>query len=96
MMCLSVSHPGGVGILVFASFYSGKFIFEIVFFTRSHWKLQYFSDERSLTLFNVITFVCFVNCFQVSEEGRGVACISDMLMITRFHNSISASSIMRR
>jgi len=32
----------------------------------------------------------------VSEEGRGVSCISDMLTITRFHNSISASSVIRR
>jgi len=41
-------------------------------------------------------FVNDKHCFQVSEKGRGVSCISDMLMITRFHNSISASSVTRR
>ncbi|XP_073257292.1 acyl-CoA dehydrogenase family member 11-like [Porites lutea] len=33
---------------------------------------------------------------KMSEEGRGVPCISDMLTVTRFHNSISAAGIMRR
>lgn len=33
---------------------------------------------------------------KVSEEGRGISCISDMLTITRFHNSISATGFMRR
>ena len=33
---------------------------------------------------------------QVGEEGRGVAGISPMLTITRLHNSISATSLMRR
>lgn len=36
------------------------------------------------------------HAYKMSEEGRGVACISDMLTITRFHNSISASSVIRR
>jgi len=36
------------------------------------------------------------HAYKVSEKGRGVSCISDMLMITRFHNSISASSVTRR
>ncbi|XP_068691635.1 acyl-CoA dehydrogenase family member 11-like [Montipora foliosa] len=33
---------------------------------------------------------------KVSQEGRGISCISDMLTITRFHNSISATGFMRR
>ncbi|XP_078361847.1 acyl-CoA dehydrogenase family member 11-like isoform X2 [Oculina patagonica] len=33
---------------------------------------------------------------KMSEEGRGVPCISDMLTITRFHNSIMAAGVMRR
>jgi len=33
---------------------------------------------------------------KVSEEGRGVHCISDMLTVTRFHNSVSAAGVMRR
>ena len=33
---------------------------------------------------------------QVSEEGRGIACISEMLTITRIHNSVNATSYMRR
>ncbi|XP_068221564.1 acyl-CoA dehydrogenase family member 11-like isoform X1 [Palaemon carinicauda] len=33
---------------------------------------------------------------QVSEEGRGIASIANMLTITRLHNSISACSAMRR
>jgi len=33
---------------------------------------------------------------KVSEEGRGVHCISDMLTVTRFHNSIMAAGVMRR
>lgn len=34
--------------------------------------------------------------FQMSDEGRGVPCISDMLTVTRFHNSIVAAGVMRR
>ena len=34
--------------------------------------------------------------FQVSDEGKGVAGISNMLTITRLHNSISAAAVMRR
>ncbi|PFX21526.1 putative acyl-CoA dehydrogenase AidB [Stylophora pistillata] len=34
--------------------------------------------------------------YKMSDEGRGVPCISDMLTITRFHNSISAAGVMRR
>ncbi|KAL8559901.1 hypothetical protein ACOMHN_016947 [Nucella lapillus] len=34
--------------------------------------------------------------FRVSDEGRGVAGISNMLTLTRLHNSLSASSVMRR
>ena len=33
---------------------------------------------------------------QVGERGRGIANISPMLTITRLHNSISATGIMRR
>lgn len=33
---------------------------------------------------------------KMSEEGRGVAAIADMLQITRLHNSISAAAAMRR
>lgn len=33
---------------------------------------------------------------KMSEEGRGVAAIADMLQITRLHNSISAAGAMRR
>lgn len=33
---------------------------------------------------------------KMSEEGRGVAAIADMLQITRLHNSISAAACMRR
>lgn len=33
---------------------------------------------------------------QMSDEGRGVAAIADMLQITRLHNSISAIASMRR
>ncbi|KAL8606019.1 hypothetical protein ACOMHN_024524 [Nucella lapillus] len=33
---------------------------------------------------------------EVSDEGRGVAGISNMLTLTRLHNSLSASSVMRR
>ncbi|KAK7474338.1 hypothetical protein BaRGS_00034386 [Batillaria attramentaria] len=34
--------------------------------------------------------------FRVSDEGRGVAGISNMLTLTRLHNSLSAASSMRR
>ncbi|KAL5015901.1 hypothetical protein ScPMuIL_005490 [Solemya velum] len=34
--------------------------------------------------------------YKVSEEGRGVSAISDMLKMTRIHNAISAASGMRR
>ncbi|KAK3084005.1 hypothetical protein FSP39_006649 [Pinctada imbricata] len=34
--------------------------------------------------------------FKVSDEGRGVAGISNMLTISRLHNSMSSASIMRR
>lgn len=34
--------------------------------------------------------------YKMSDEGRGVPCISDMLTITRFHNSIVAAGVMRR
>lgn len=34
--------------------------------------------------------------YKVSDEGRGVPAISNMLKLTRIHNSISASGIMRR
>uniref|UniRef100_A0A8C5DLY2 Acyl-CoA dehydrogenase family member 11-like n=1 Tax=Gouania willdenowi TaxID=441366 RepID=A0A8C5DLY2_GOUWI len=34
--------------------------------------------------------------FRLSEEGRGVASIANMLTITRIHNSISAAAAMRR
>ncbi|PVD31692.1 hypothetical protein C0Q70_07110 [Pomacea canaliculata] len=34
--------------------------------------------------------------FKVSDEGRGVAAISQMLTLTRLHNSINAGSSMRR
>ncbi|XP_026178558.1 acyl-CoA dehydrogenase family member 11 [Mastacembelus armatus] len=33
---------------------------------------------------------------RISEEGRGVPCIANMLTITRIHNSISAAAAMRR
>lgn len=33
---------------------------------------------------------------KMSDEGRGVAAIADMLQITRLHNSISAAACMRR
>lgn len=33
---------------------------------------------------------------QLSEEGRGVASIANMLTVTRIHNSISAAAAMRR
>lgn len=33
---------------------------------------------------------------QLSEEGRGVASIANMLTITRIHNSVSAAAAMRR
>ncbi|XP_076452464.1 acyl-CoA dehydrogenase family member 11-like [Babylonia areolata] len=36
------------------------------------------------------------HALRVSEEGRGVAAISNMLTLTRLHNSVSASSAMRR
>lgn len=35
-------------------------------------------------------------CLQISEEGRGVASIANMLTITRIHNSVSAAAAMRR
>ncbi|XP_043924301.1 acyl-CoA dehydrogenase family member 11-like [Protopterus annectens] len=34
--------------------------------------------------------------FKISDEGRGVASIANMLTITRVHNSISAASAMKR
>lgn len=34
--------------------------------------------------------------YQVSEEGRGIASIANMLTITRLHNAISACAAMRR
>lgn len=34
--------------------------------------------------------------YKVSEDGRGVPSISDMLKLTRLHNTIAASSAMRR
>lgn len=34
--------------------------------------------------------------YKMSDEGRGVAAIADMLQITRLHNSISAVACMRR
>jgi len=34
--------------------------------------------------------------YKVSEEGRGIHCISDMLSVTRLHNCISATGFMRR
>ncbi|XP_061585959.1 acyl-CoA dehydrogenase family member 11-like [Cololabis saira] len=34
--------------------------------------------------------------FRLSEEGRGVASIANMLTITRIHNSVSAAAAMRR
>jgi hypothetical protein len=37
-----------------------------------------------------------VKAIRVSEEGRGVAAISNMLTLTRIHNTISAASGMRR
>ncbi|ELT99005.1 hypothetical protein CAPTEDRAFT_179194 [Capitella teleta] len=37
-----------------------------------------------------------VRAIRVSDEGRGVAAISNMLTITRLHNSVSAASGMRR
>ncbi|KAM4707887.1 acyl-CoA dehydrogenase family member 11-like [Discoglossus pictus] len=37
-----------------------------------------------------------VKALQISPEGRGVASISNMLTITRIHNTISATSYMRR
>lgn len=33
---------------------------------------------------------------QLSEEGRGVASIANMLTITRIHNGVSAAAAMRR
>lgn len=33
---------------------------------------------------------------QLSEEGRGVASIANMLTITRIHNSVAAAAAMRR
>lgn len=33
---------------------------------------------------------------QLSEEGRGVASIANMLTITRIHNGVSAVAAMRR
>lgn len=33
---------------------------------------------------------------QLSEEGRGVASIANMLTITRIHNSVAAAGAMRR
>lgn len=33
---------------------------------------------------------------QLSEEGRGVASIANMLTITRIHNSVCAAAAMRR
>ena len=36
----------------------------------------------------------FCKHFQMSDEGRGVPCISDMLTIT-FHNSIVAAGVRR-
>lgn len=38
---------------------------------------------------------CFLQQ-QLSEEGRGVASIANMLTITRIHNSVSAAAAMRR
>lgn len=35
-------------------------------------------------------------CLQLSEEGRGVASIANMLTITRIHNSVAAAAAMRR
>ncbi|KAL0979322.1 hypothetical protein UPYG_G00183640 [Umbra pygmaea] len=34
--------------------------------------------------------------YRLSEEGRGVACIANMLTVTRIHNSLSAVAGMRR
>lgn len=79
---------------MFTSFNSEKFILEALFI-RNHLKLQYSSTEKCLTVCRE-SYNVFYYCFQMSEEGRGVACISDMLTITRFHNSISASSVIRR
>ena len=38
----------------------------------------------------------FLTCLQLSDEGRGVAGISNMLTLTRLHNTIFAASGMRR
>lgn len=34
--------------------------------------------------------------FQISDEGRGVAGISNMLTISRIHNALSSAAAMRR
>ncbi|VDM46905.1 unnamed protein product [Toxocara canis] len=36
------------------------------------------------------------NAFQISEEGRGVAAISNMLNITRIHNAVASVAAIRR
>lgn len=38
----------------------------------------------------------YFTALQLSEEGRGVASIANMLTITRIHNSVSAVAAMRR
>uniref|UniRef100_A0A3Q1EU48 Acyl-CoA dehydrogenase family member 11-like n=1 Tax=Acanthochromis polyacanthus TaxID=80966 RepID=A0A3Q1EU48_9TELE len=43
----------------------------------------------------VDVLICFLQ-HQLSDEGRGVASIANMLTITRIHNSVSAASTMRR
>lgn len=65
--------------------------------------------QESLNLSGKIRLLSFdIKCFlipnihtcflqqQLSEDGRGVASIANMLTITRIHNSVSAAAAMRR